>query len=184
MCKRNIVIVDVLSTGYNYVEDIVRRGYHPVVLETRILRESPERHIVTELYQTLHHQPTTLQEMDSFEETVEAVRSFDPLLILPGTETGVILANRLAAALSLPGNPLEYLDAMTKKDQMHLALKEPASDIFTEKWSAPAGRLWRSVKKTAFPVRSSSRCRVRGATACFSAMTCVRWKKRQSRSFA
>ena len=30
---RNIIIVEPGSTGYNFVEDIVRRGYNPVVLE-------------------------------------------------------------------------------------------------------------------------------------------------------
>ena len=32
---RNIIIVEAASTGHNYIEDIVRRGYNPVVLETR-----------------------------------------------------------------------------------------------------------------------------------------------------
>ena len=32
---RNIIIVDPYSTGYNLVEDVIRRGYNPVVLETR-----------------------------------------------------------------------------------------------------------------------------------------------------
>lgn len=31
---RNIIIADPYSTGYNLVEDVVRRGYNPVVLET------------------------------------------------------------------------------------------------------------------------------------------------------
>ena len=32
---RNIIIVEPGSTGYNFVEDIVRRGYNPVVLQWR-----------------------------------------------------------------------------------------------------------------------------------------------------
>ena len=30
---RNIIVVEAVSTGYNFVEDIYRRGYNPVVLE-------------------------------------------------------------------------------------------------------------------------------------------------------
>ena len=32
---RNIIIIDPYSTGYNIVEDAIRRGYNHVVLETR-----------------------------------------------------------------------------------------------------------------------------------------------------
>ncbi len=30
---RNIIVVDCISSGTNYIEDIVNRGYNPVVLE-------------------------------------------------------------------------------------------------------------------------------------------------------
>ena len=32
---RNIVIVECISTGINYIEDIINRGYNPVVLEPK-----------------------------------------------------------------------------------------------------------------------------------------------------
>lgn len=32
---RNLLIVEAASTGYNYAEDAVRRGFNPVVLEIR-----------------------------------------------------------------------------------------------------------------------------------------------------
>ena len=31
--KKHIVIVEILSTGFNYVEDALVRGYQPVVVE-------------------------------------------------------------------------------------------------------------------------------------------------------
>ena len=31
--KKNIIIVEILSTGINYVDDALARGYQPVVLE-------------------------------------------------------------------------------------------------------------------------------------------------------
>ena len=39
---KSIIVVDVLSTGYNYIEDIIRRGYTPVSLESKVLRHSIE----------------------------------------------------------------------------------------------------------------------------------------------
>lgn len=30
---RNIIVVDCISSGTNYIEDIINRGYKPVVLE-------------------------------------------------------------------------------------------------------------------------------------------------------
>ena len=32
---RNIVIVECISTGINYIEDIINRGHNPVVLEPK-----------------------------------------------------------------------------------------------------------------------------------------------------
>ena len=32
---RNIIIVDCISTGTNYIGDIVNRGYNPIVLEMK-----------------------------------------------------------------------------------------------------------------------------------------------------
>lgn len=31
---KNIIIVEAISTGYNLVEDVRRRGYNPIVLES------------------------------------------------------------------------------------------------------------------------------------------------------
>lgn len=50
------------------------------------------------------------------------VRALDPLLVLPGTESGIDLATRLAEDLGLPGNPYKNIDAYTKKSAMHEAL--------------------------------------------------------------
>ena len=42
-----------------------------------------------------------IYEKDSYEETLEAVKKFDPLLVLPGNEHGVILATKLANDLGM-----------------------------------------------------------------------------------
>ena len=34
--KRNIVICEYISTGFNYIDDTLARGYEPVLLESQI----------------------------------------------------------------------------------------------------------------------------------------------------
>ncbi len=52
------------------------------------------------------------------------VAGYDPLLVVPGTEDGVILATRLANDLGLLCNPIENLDALTLKEEMQNRLAE------------------------------------------------------------
>ena len=52
------------------------------------------------------------------------VREYDPLLIVPGTEDGVILATKLANDLNLLCNPIENIDAITLKNEMQNRLAE------------------------------------------------------------
>ena len=65
-----------------------------------------------------------IYERDTYEETLEAVRKFDPLLIVPGNERGVVLATRLSNELGLLCNSIENLDAMTLKNEMHNRLAQ------------------------------------------------------------
>ena len=41
---KSIVIVDCKSTGLNFIEDIINRGYNPVVLELKAPMGSPEEY--------------------------------------------------------------------------------------------------------------------------------------------
>ena len=124
---RNIVIVECFSTGINFIQDIVNRNYNPVVLETRI-----EKHVDYDFYKSIREEEyrrikedfILLKEQDSYDETLEMIREYDPLLIIPGSERGVILATKLANDLNLKCNPIENLDAMTLKDKMQERLAE------------------------------------------------------------
>ncbi len=42
---RTIIVVDCISSGTNYIEDIVNRGYKPVVLELQPGGADPEEYI-------------------------------------------------------------------------------------------------------------------------------------------
>ena len=118
--------MDCKSSGVNYIGDIVNRGYNPVVLEMKPPYANVEGYkaTVNAGYDSLSDRFDMIFERDSYEETLEAVKKYDPELIVAGSEHGVILANRLSHDLNLLCNPIENLDALTLKDKMHEKLAE------------------------------------------------------------
>ena len=124
---RNIIVVECISTGTNYIEDIINRGYNPIVLELKIAEtEDGEEYkrMVYENYERIDYDFDMIYEQDTYEETLEMVRKLDPILIVAGNEKGVILTTKLSNDLNLLGNPIENLDAMTLKDEMQNRLAE------------------------------------------------------------
>ena len=117
-----------MSTGINYVQDIIDRNHNPIILELKLQNDSDEaRHYLEEVrscYDLIDNDFELIYEKDSYEETLEMVKAYDPLLIVPGTEEGVILATKLSNDLNLLCNPIENIDAMTLKDEMHNRLAE------------------------------------------------------------
>ena len=126
MTKWNIIIVNCGSTSINFVEDVLNRGYNPIFLDTRPI-DSEEGQKFGELVFTSHAHIKNVElihEQESYEDTLELVRQYDPLLILPGTEKGVVLATRLSYDLNLKGNSIENIDAMTLKNEMQNRIRE------------------------------------------------------------
>lgn len=125
--KRNIIIVECRSTGTNFIADIFNRGYHPVLLDTRSpdTEEGHEymKHRLKE-QEKIKYDFDLITEQDTYEETLEMVKKFNPLLVLAGNEKGVILASKLAYDLNLKCNDIKNLDAMTLKDEMQKRLAE------------------------------------------------------------
>ena len=124
---RNIIVVECISTGKNYIGDIVNRGYNPIVLH---LKDSDTedgkkfgQHVLEE-YSRIPYEFDMIYEKDTFEETLEEVRKVNPILIVPGNERGVVLAARLSHELGLLSNSIENLDAMTLKNEMHKRLAQ------------------------------------------------------------
>ena len=125
---RNIIIVQCMSTGKNYVQDIIDRNCNPIILEMKAFGDSEEalayHEEVKAEYDLIENEFDLIYEKDTYEETLEMVREYNPLLIVAGTEDGVILATRLANDLDLLCNPIENIDALTLKDEMQNKLAE------------------------------------------------------------
>lgn len=122
----NIIVVDCFSTGVNFIKDIVNMGYHPVVLELKPNPDDVEgyKQKMQLEYSNIEYDFDLIYEQDSYEDTLDSVRKLNPLLVIPGSEHGVVLATKLGNDLNLLCNPIENLEAMTKKDKMHERLKE------------------------------------------------------------
>ena len=124
---RNIIIVECISTGINFVEDIINRGYNPILLDLKVA-DTPEGMDFAEFiindYKRIEHDYEMIYEQDTFEETLEMVKKYDPLLIIPGHEGGVPLATKLSEKLGLLGNSVENIPAMTIKSKMQEKIAE------------------------------------------------------------
>ena len=124
---RNIVIVEASSTGYNFIRDVANRNIHPIILDMKV-DDTEEGRAYKEMvhgdYEIIDVDYELLQEKDTYEETLEMIREYDPLLVIAGSERGVIVATRLANDLGLLCNPIENIDAMTLKDKMQERIAE------------------------------------------------------------
>ena len=124
---RNIIIVECKSTGIHFIEDIINRGYKPVVLECKAIdSEKGEKYSenILKEYDEIEYDFDLIYEQETYEETLKIVEKYDPLLVLPGNEKGVILASKLSHDLNLICNPIENLDAMTLKNEMQNKIAE------------------------------------------------------------
>ncbi len=124
---RNIIVVDCISTGKNFVEDIINRGYNPILLDLKVADTKDGRdfaEFVIDNYKSINHDYEMIYEMDTYEETLEMVKEYDPLLIVAGYERGVPLATKLSEDLGLLGNSVENLEAMTDKAKMQERIAE------------------------------------------------------------
>ena len=124
---RNIIIVEANSTGFNFIRDVVNRNFHPIALDmkTEDNEEAKDyKEMVYGAYGKIDVDYELIYEKDTYEETLEMVREYDPLLVIPGSEMGVRLATRLANDLGLLCNPIENLDAITLKDKMQEKIAE------------------------------------------------------------
>lgn len=122
----NIIVVDCISTGVNFIADIINRGYNPIVLELKPSDEVADEYNqrVISNYNRINEKFDMIYEKDTYEETLEAVRKANPILVVPGCEEGVVLATKLSDDLNLLGNSVENIGAMTLKHEMHKRLAE------------------------------------------------------------
>ena len=125
---KHIVIVEIISTGFNYVEDALGRGYRPVVVEALYPGTEEDRATFIEAQriarERLPEGVPCIPPCEDYATVLKQVRAFHPVAVVAGSEYGVELATRLGSDLGLPGNPWSMIGKMTRKDEMHRTLAE------------------------------------------------------------
>ena len=124
---RNIVVVEASSTGFNFIRDIINRNFYPIALNIKGDGSEESQAYKKLVNNSLKHIDVDfelLEEKDTYDETLEMIREYDPLLVVPGSELGVRLATKLSNDLGLLSNPIENLDAMTLKNKMQEKIAE------------------------------------------------------------
>jgi len=126
--KRNIVIVEPVSTGFNLIDDVKARGHQPVVMFSPAAGSDEDRENIEQLKAMFKaRMPKDVPVIDNnpdYDKLLDEVRRYDPLLVIAGSEFGVELAARLASVLGLRGNRWANIRKMTQKDEMHQALAD------------------------------------------------------------
>lgn len=128
MMKKHIVIVEILSTGFNYVEDALARGYQPVVVEALYPGTEEDRAIFQEAQEMarkrLPEGTPCIRANKDYNVILEQVRKYNPVVVVAGSEFGVELATHLSSDLGLLGNPWSIIGKMTRKNEMQQALAD------------------------------------------------------------
>ena len=125
--KNRIVVTEPMSTAFNFLEDIRKRGYEPIILEAYIPEGYARRLMDAERkikYSRITYPVKIIKEDPDYEVTLQEIRVLDPLLVLVGGEEGVVIGTRLADDLGLTGNSFSNIAKMTQKTIMHNALKD------------------------------------------------------------
>ncbi|EKT4567000.1 ATP-grasp domain-containing protein [Pseudomonas putida] len=116
--RQTVVVIDPISSGRRYGQDIRHKGYHAVALLTR--KRFPGR------LQRLHA-------VDGFDEVVyvESLEQAKTCLtgravraVIPGSDSALRISDRLAAHLGLAGNPVPTCLARMNKFEMKRRLQE------------------------------------------------------------
>lgn len=121
-----VVVVDGYSTGRHLLPAVSARGWRCVHVHSAPEVPSPWRasYVVQEYAAELWHSGTV-------ERMAAALARYEPSAVIPGAESGVVLADQLTAALGVPGNGPAKAAARRDKYLMNEALREagvPAMD--------------------------------------------------------
>ena len=120
----NIVIIDAWSSGVYFLDDIIYRGFHPVVLWTHrsdyVYQETA--HLRARVEARFQNRADFLTEDEDYATTLSKVKALNPRVVLPGSDLAVELATCLIEDLGLPGNGRALIPNMTNKLAMQDAL--------------------------------------------------------------
>lgn len=126
--KQYVLVVEPISTGMNYLTDIVRLGYTPLALFPYLEVTAETAAFVDEARKayagSFPAETLVLYAPASYDELLAQLKQYDIVCAVVGHETGAEVGDRLAADLGLPGNPPASSRRHRDKDAMQQALKD------------------------------------------------------------
>ncbi len=123
-----IAVVDCVSSGQMYIDDIIEMGYRPLAIYSYFDAEhTPEwaanvRNVkkgIGDKAEFIHMSKGT-----SLDDLLDQLKGYDIVCVVPGTESGVRLADQVNKALGLRGNDPDTTYLRCTKKGMHDALKK------------------------------------------------------------
>ncbi|QXH51086.1 ATP-grasp domain-containing protein [Pseudomonas fakonensis] len=130
---QTVVVIDPISSGRRYGQDIRKKGYHALALITR--KQFPGRlqklHGVDGFDEVVH--------VESLEQAKTSMVGRVVLAVIPGSDSALRISDRLAAHLGVAGNPIQTCVARLNKLEMKRRLQQegvpvtPALKLSSEK---------------------------------------------------
>ena len=125
--RKAIVIVEAISTGLFYEQDILDRGYLPLLIYPYIQGSQEEKRAYENVREAcrkqLSEQTVLIADDGNPDHLLAALSPYEIVCVLAGSEMGVVLADWLAQKLRLPGNPPSSSLLHLDKDLMQQALQ-------------------------------------------------------------
>jgi len=121
---RNVIcIVDAYSTGADLAPVFKKSGWQCIHVQSNAV--IPDDYLPSFIPKNFDFlMVPDSDELSGFESIIEKLQLFDPAYIIPGTETGVKIADYLSHRLSKPGNAWESSTLRRNKFQMQEALND------------------------------------------------------------
>lgn len=124
---KNILLFDFGSSGVNYAQDIINRGYNPVALVEKLDKNNMREDLYLykkQLYSQYEDKVQFVSLPKEYDEILELVKDLDPILIFPCSDASSVLTTKLCNDLNLPSNNVQYIDNYIDKAKMHEELKK------------------------------------------------------------
>lgn len=124
---RNILLFDFGSSGVNYAQDIINRGYNPVALVEPLDKNDMREDLYLykkQLYSQYENKVQFISLPKEYDEVLDLVKKLDPLLIFGCSDASSVIVTKLCNDLNMPSNSFEYVDNYIDKAKMHEQLKK------------------------------------------------------------
>lgn len=129
MANGNIVVINCVSSGINYIADIRAAGFEPILLEPycadkykNYARKYYDRQLEIMLPSS-EKKPKILQASEDYDKTLDIVKNLNPAAVIAGSDGGIELATKISHDLGLLGNDPEILPYILNKYRAQECLK-------------------------------------------------------------